>query len=109
MHKNVTLNFNCEGNGKNDYLREVDTVVLSLPKHDGNVPNKKSVKRLSSFTCSKRPRIDQAGNSLNAGTHDDETTSKEPGPDWIHRMSSGIKKPVLPFIIAHTLHVYLFQ
>nr|CAD1843331.1 unnamed protein product [Ananas comosus var. bracteatus] len=88
-HKESGCGRSYGGNGKNDYLREVDTVVLSLPKHDGNVPNKKSVKRLSSFTCSKRPRIDhQAGNSLNAGTHDDETTSKEPGPDWIHRMSS---------------------
>ncbi|XP_072998841.1 uncharacterized protein [Typha latifolia] len=86
--KHMLPSFKSEGNSKRHYLGEVDMTTLSMPKDDGKIVTKRSVKKLSSFPCPKKPRIDQVENSLIAETDDRENVSREIGRDLMLCTSS---------------------
>ncbi|XP_029121343.1 uncharacterized protein [Elaeis guineensis] len=89
MHENMHPSSKCEGNGKRHHLGEADVPVPSLPKYEGRSLNKKSVKRLNTFPCSKRPRIDQPENSVtNSGVGDRNNMSRTIGSDSMRCTSS---------------------
>ncbi|XP_008795013.2 uncharacterized protein LOC103710877 isoform X2 [Phoenix dactylifera] len=84
MNENMPPSSKCEGNGKRHHLGEADMPILSLAKREGRSLNKKSVKKPNTFSCSKRPRIDQPENSVtNSGIDDRNIISRTIGSDSI--------------------------
>lgn len=71
LYLHEITSFKCEENDRRLHLGEVDKLVLPLPKHDGKPVNKKSLKRLSSFPCIKRPRADPHDDSIATPGADD--------------------------------------
>ncbi|KAJ6849086.1 uncharacterized protein M6B38_271410 [Iris pallida] len=69
LHENPT--FRCEENDTSLHPGVVDKPILPLPKHDGKPVNKKSLRRLSSYPCSKRPREDQQDDFITTAGADD--------------------------------------
>lgn len=113
IHENMPPNSKCEGNGKRHHLGEADVPVLSLPKYEGRSLNKKSVKKLNTFPCSKRPRMDQPENSVtNFGVDDRNNVLRTTASDSMLCTSSGKKDATFGFtflMVSASAFVIIFK
>lgn len=76
LHEDMFPNFNHDENGRHHHLGEEDTPVLLLPNLESRSLNRKSLRKLISLPCSKRPRTEQQNGSLMAAKVHDHDTKK---------------------------------
>ena len=88
LHEDMFPSSNCEENGRQHHRGEEDMPVLLSSNPESKPLNRKSLKKLSSFPCSKRPRTDQSNDSVVTAKVDDQE-AKKIGYDHIRCTSDG--------------------
>jgi len=88
LHEDMFPSFNCEDNGRQKHVGEEDMPALLSPNPESKSLNRKSLKRLTSLPCSKRPRTDQSNDSIMTAKVDDQDAKKF-GYDHMRCISDG--------------------